>query len=86
MRANSLSDLAIHHEAKEEPADPRPQALKNQKRIRWNTLGIFGGRAQRRCLAIVRRRSIVLSNRPLRVLTIKLIDNLTGNIEPLIAI
>ncbi len=47
--------MAVRHEAKEAPADARPQALKNRKRIRWNTLRIVQGREQRRCLGIARR-------------------------------
>jgi hypothetical protein len=43
------------YEAKEGQADARPQATKNRRRIRWNTVRIFRGREQRRCLAIIRR-------------------------------
>ena len=35
--------------------DARPQAWKNRRRIRWNTLRIFFGRARRRWSRIVRR-------------------------------
>ena len=35
--------------------DARPQALKNRRRIRWNTLRIFSGRERRRWLQIIRR-------------------------------
>ena len=55
MAARSLSDIAVRHEAKKAPADARPQAPKNQRRIRWNTLRIFRGREQSRCLGIIRR-------------------------------
>jgi len=54
MRARSLSDIAVRHEAKEGQADARPQASKNRRRIRWNTLRIFRGREQSICLDIVR--------------------------------
>ena len=53
--ARSLSDIAVRHEAKEGQADARPQAPKNRRRIRWNTLRIFRGREQSICLDIVRR-------------------------------
>jgi hypothetical protein len=36
--------------------DARPQAWKNRRCIRWNTLRIFSGRERRRWLRIVRRR------------------------------
>jgi hypothetical protein len=86
MRARSLPDIAIRHEAKERQADTRPQAPKNRKRIRWNTLRIFRDREQSRCLAIVRRSRMVMSDRLLRIFTIKFINDLTCNIESLIAI
>ena len=35
--------------------DARPQARKNRRRIRWNTLRIFSGRERRRWSQIVRR-------------------------------
>ena len=35
--------------------DVRPQARKNRRCIRWNTLRIFSGRERRRWLRIVRR-------------------------------
>jgi hypothetical protein len=35
--------------------DARPQAWKNRRCIRWNTLRIFSGRERRRWLRIVRR-------------------------------
>ena len=35
--------------------DARPQAWKNRRRIRWNTLRIFSGRERRRWSRIVRR-------------------------------
>jgi hypothetical protein len=35
--------------------DARPQARKNRRRIRWNTLRIFQDRERRRWLRIVRR-------------------------------
>src|SRR4029077_7230467 len=40
-RHRSLSDLALRDEAKEVRPDARPQARKNRRRIRWNTLRIF---------------------------------------------
>jgi hypothetical protein len=51
----SLSDIAVRYEAKEAQADARPQTPKNRRRILWNTLRIFRGREQSRCLCIVRR-------------------------------
>ena len=48
--------VILRCEAKETLADTRPQAQKNRKRIRWNTLRIFLSRARRRCLRIVCRR------------------------------
>jgi hypothetical protein len=35
--------------------DARPQARKNRRRIRWNTLRIFQGRERRRWSWIIRR-------------------------------
>jgi hypothetical protein len=55
IRARSLSDIAVRGEAKEVRLYARPQARKNQMCIRWNTLRIFSGRAQRRGSRIVRR-------------------------------
>lgn len=40
--------------AKEVQADARPQATRNRRRIHWNTLRIYRGREQSRCLCIVR--------------------------------
>jgi hypothetical protein len=51
----SLSDIAVRDEAKEVRPDARPQARKNRRRIRWNTLRIFSGRERRRWSWIVRR-------------------------------
>ena len=51
----SLSDIAVRDEAKEVRPDARPQARKNRRRIRWNTLRIFSGRERRRGSWIVRR-------------------------------
>jgi hypothetical protein len=51
----SLSDIAVRDEAKEVRPDARPQAWKNRRRIRWNTLRIFSGRERRRWSQIVRR-------------------------------
>ena len=45
----------LRDEAKEVRPDARPQARKNRRRIRWNTLRIFSGRARRRWSRIVRR-------------------------------
>jgi hypothetical protein len=39
----SLSGLDLRHEAKKALADARPQAPKNRRRIRWNTLRLFRG-------------------------------------------
>ena len=44
----SLSDIGDRDEAKEVQPDTRPQARKNRRRIRWNMLRIFSGRARRR--------------------------------------
>jgi hypothetical protein len=44
----SLSDIAVRDEAKEVRPDARPQARKNRRRIRWNTLRIVSGRERRR--------------------------------------
>ena len=59
-RSRSLSDIAVRNEAKEVRPDLRPQARKNRRyirwnTIRWNTLRIFPGRERRRWLQIVRR-------------------------------
>ena len=51
----SLSDIAVRDEAQEVRPDPRPQARKNRRRIRWNTLRIFQGRERHRWSRIVRR-------------------------------
>jgi len=53
--ARSLSGIAVRDEAKEVRLDARPQARKNRRCIRWNTLRIFSGRARRRWPRIVRR-------------------------------
>ena len=53
--ARSLSDIAVRDEAKEVRPDARPQAWKNWRCIRWNTLRIFSGRERRRWSRIVRR-------------------------------
>src|SRR5512141_2332118 len=53
--AKSLSHIAVRNEAKEVRPDARPQARKNRRRIRWNTLRIFSGRERRRWLRIVPR-------------------------------
>ena len=39
--------------------DARPQARKNRRRIRWNTLRIFSSRERRRWLRIIRRNRTV---------------------------
>ena len=63
--ARSLSDIAIRHEAKKGQADSRPQAPKNRRRIRWNTVRIFLGREQSRCLALVcRSRTVNVGQAP----------------------
>jgi hypothetical protein len=53
--SRSLSDIAVRDEAKEVRADARPQARKNRRCIRWNTLRIFSGRERRKWSRIVRR-------------------------------
>ena len=48
------------------PADARPQAQKNPRRIRWNTLRMFSSRERRRCLQIVcRSRMALLGQAPM---------------------
>src|SRR5688500_7176715 len=42
--------VILRCEGNEMLADARPQARKNRKRIRWNTLRIFSGRERPRCL------------------------------------
>ena len=54
-RPKSLSDIAVRDQAKEARPDTRPQARKNRRRIRSNTLGIFSGRERCRWLRIIRR-------------------------------
>jgi hypothetical protein len=44
----SLSDIDARDEAKEVRPDARPQARKNRRCIRWNTLKIFSGRERHR--------------------------------------
>jgi hypothetical protein len=39
--ARSLSDIAVRGEAKEVRPDARPQARKNRRCIRWNTIEDF---------------------------------------------
>ena len=41
-------------------ADARPQARKNRRRIRWNTLRMFSSRERRRCPQIVCRSRMAL--------------------------
>jgi len=55
----SLSDIAVRDEAKEVRPDARPQARKNRRRIRWNTLRIASCRERCRWLRIIRRSSTV---------------------------
>ena len=50
----------LRDEAKEVLPDARPQAWKNRRRIRWNTLRIFLSRERRRCLWIVCRSRMAL--------------------------
>ena len=65
VRDRSLSDIGIRDEANEGHADARPQAPKNRRRIRWNTVRIFWGREQRRCLALVcRSRTVNVGQAP----------------------
>jgi hypothetical protein len=45
----------LRDEAKEARPDARPQAWKNRRRIRWNTLRIFSDRERRRWWRIIRR-------------------------------
>ena len=54
-RVRSLSGIAVRDEAKEVPPDARPQARKNRRCIRWNTVRICSGRERRRWSRIVRR-------------------------------
>src|SRR5258705_14003021 len=54
--ASSVFGIAVRDEAKEVRPDARPQAWKNRRCIRWNTLRIISGRERRRWLQIVRRR------------------------------
>ena len=58
-KSRSLSDIGVRDEAKKVRPDARPQARKNRRRIRWNTLRIFSGRERRRWLWIVRRSRMV---------------------------
>ncbi|THI85604.1 MAG: P1 family peptidase [Nitrospira sp. CG24A] len=55
LRSRSLSDIGLRNEAKKARPDARLQAWKNRKRIHWNTLRIFSGRARRRWSWIIRR-------------------------------
>ena len=57
--ARSLSDIAVRGEAKEVLPDARPQAWKNRRCIRWNTLRIFSGRERRRWSRIIHRSRMV---------------------------
>ena len=61
--ARSRSDITVRDEVKEGQADTRPQGTKNRRRIRWNTLRIFWGREQSRCLFIIRRSRRAMSDR-----------------------
>ena len=62
----SLSDIAVCDEAKEVRPDARPQARKNRRCIRWNTLRIFSDRERRRWSRIVRRNRKVIVGQALR--------------------
>jgi hypothetical protein len=53
--ARSLSDIAVRDEANEVRLDARPQARKNRKCIRWNTVKIFSNRVRRRWSRILHR-------------------------------
>ena len=53
----------LRAEAEEVRPDARPQAWKNRRRIRWNTLRILSGRERRRWLRIVCRSRIVMLDR-----------------------
>ena len=55
--------ITVHRQEAQTAA--RPQALKNQRRIRWNTLRILQRREQCRCLCIIRRSRRAVSNRSL---------------------
>ena len=55
LRSRSLSDIGLRNEAKKARPDERHKAWKNRKRIHWNTLRIFSGRARRRWSWIIRR-------------------------------
>jgi len=87
----SLSDIAVRDEGKEVRPDVRPQARKNRRGIRWNTLRIFSGRERRRWSRIVRRsRTINVGQAPGFVLdwfrrqgeTIINVDKLTHAVQP----
>jgi len=66
----SLADIVVRDEAKEMRPDARPQARKNRRRIRWNTLRIFSGRERRRWSRIVRRsRTVSVGQAPRRVVS-----------------
>ncbi len=57
--------VILRCEARELRADAKPQARKNRRRIRWNTVRNFSGRERRRCLQIVcRRRTASLGQTP----------------------
>ena len=57
--------VILRCEARELRADARPQARKNRRRIRWNTVRIVSGRERRRCLQIVcRSRTASLGQTP----------------------
>jgi hypothetical protein len=62
--------MTVRREAKEGQADARPQAPKNRRRIRWNTVRIFRGREQRRCPDIARRsRTVNVGQAPRRAIS-----------------
>jgi len=66
----SLSDIAVREEAKEVRPDAKPQARKNRRCIRWNTVRIFSGRARRRWSRIAcRSRKVIVGQAPRRVVS-----------------
>src|SRR5687768_15414304 len=60
LHARESVRVILRCEGNEMLADAGPQARKNRKRIRWNTLRIFSGRERPRCLQIVCRSRMAL--------------------------
>ena len=59
--------VILRCEAKETLVDARPQARKNRRRIRCNTVRIFSARERRRCQQIVCRSRMALLGQTPRV-------------------